>query len=738
MSPEQAQGIKSVDSRSDLWSLAVIVFQCLTAGCPSRARPRRPPREDHRQPDPHAVGLQPGAPAELRQWWLKAADRNPDNRFQTAKAFAESLGLALGQSSVTDVSDRSRLLRQIGSSTALMTSPEVASHVPSTPMMPWRADRSAGDAQPAPADAAAAAASAVRRSAAADDADAAAAAAVRRGLPGQPGRRDVLRPRSRLGQHPEERPARRALRGDRPARARGARLGGAAFFKGRARTAPRPSSRWSARPPCPRAASAAVTASAEPAPPASVGRREGSRAAGIGIGIGIGRGIAIGLGGCHSGRGAGGRRASSDPRPHRREDQCSEGVRHARVDHGGGGDACRCGVRAEEAVQPRLLNRDGPRARAESLIRTTCALPEAALRAAFLRDLLLRSSVTSVAPVLDVICERAEQAEGPAREALVALVDALNHESCVHAVQLLREEASGVPHLALERLVRKPVSMVPARDVGRPEGRSHSRLRQRTSADARRAEVPRQEARSRHHGAPLARSASRRDPHGARRTEGDRGGRPRSGGAPPVPARRAHRDRAPAPLGAPPPHPHGARAEPGHAAGDRGADRRASHAPRAAARRDVTDGRSSGSCALPRAPRTAPAPRSSATFRRMTRPSITVSPLLLRFPALERAHADRGRARGAERRLLVATLVTTAPHEQTAPPSALVTVAAVRGRCVVESIGADVTAMSLGVVEEDLVARGHEACGDDFGGLAHVTLATIAHGATRSTRTRAT
>ncbi len=34
MSPEQAQGIKSVDYRSDLWSLAVIVFQCVTGVLP--------------------------------------------------------------------------------------------------------------------------------------------------------------------------------------------------------------------------------------------------------------------------------------------------------------------------------------------------------------------------------------------------------------------------------------------------------------------------------------------------------------------------------------------------------------------------------------------------------------------------------------------------------------------------------------------------------------------------------
>jgi hypothetical protein len=86
-----------------------------------------------------------------------------------------------------------------------------------------------------------------------------------------------------------------------------------------------------------------------------------------------------------------------------------------------------------------------------------------------MRSLLLRADVGNLAPILDHLCARAEQAEVPAREALVALVDALNHESCVDAVQLLREEALGVPYLALERLVRQPVAIIEPRDVGRPE-----------------------------------------------------------------------------------------------------------------------------------------------------------------------------------------------------------------------------------------------------------------------------
>lgn len=102
-------------------------------------------------------------------------------------------------------------------------------------------------------------------------------------------------------------------------------------------------------------------------------------------------------------------------------------------------------------------------------MRTTCAIPEAALRASYLRSLLLRGDVADLAPVLDLVCARAEQADVPAREALVALVDALNHETCSDVVQLLREEAQGAPFLSLERLVRQPVAVVEARDVGKPE-----------------------------------------------------------------------------------------------------------------------------------------------------------------------------------------------------------------------------------------------------------------------------
>ena len=68
MSPEQAQGTKKVDYRSDLWSLAVIVFQCLTGPrYPSRARRSGELLgADHRAADPDPVAGRAGGAAGVR------------------------------------------------------------------------------------------------------------------------------------------------------------------------------------------------------------------------------------------------------------------------------------------------------------------------------------------------------------------------------------------------------------------------------------------------------------------------------------------------------------------------------------------------------------------------------------------------------------------------------------------------------------------------------------------------
>ena len=99
MSPEQAQGVKQVDHRSDLWSLAVVVFECVTGQLPFQSEAFGDLLLKimvHPLPVPSALApVPPGFDA----WWTRAAARDPDQRFQSAKELSDALILALGVSS---------------------------------------------------------------------------------------------------------------------------------------------------------------------------------------------------------------------------------------------------------------------------------------------------------------------------------------------------------------------------------------------------------------------------------------------------------------------------------------------------------------------------------------------------------------------------------------------------------------------------------------------------------------
>jgi hypothetical protein len=95
MSPEQAQGVRELDGRSDLWSLAVVVFQCVTGQLPFEG----PGLTDllvsiSHAPLPVPSEVAPVPPA-FDAWWKKAAAREPTERFQTAREFVEALAAAL-------------------------------------------------------------------------------------------------------------------------------------------------------------------------------------------------------------------------------------------------------------------------------------------------------------------------------------------------------------------------------------------------------------------------------------------------------------------------------------------------------------------------------------------------------------------------------------------------------------------------------------------------------------------
>jgi hypothetical protein len=98
----------------------------------------------------------------------------------------------------------------------------------------------------------------------------------------------------------------------------------------------------------------------------------------------------------------------------------------------------------------------GDRARAAGLVRAVLSLGDGGLRAEYVASVARSWELGALAAALDEVCERAEQASPEAREALLAVVDALNAEGMDDVVQRLREEAAGESLLALDRLIRPP------------------------------------------------------------------------------------------------------------------------------------------------------------------------------------------------------------------------------------------------------------------------------------------
>ena len=105
MSPEQAQGTRALDYRSDLWSLGVITYQGLIGQLPFESEAlgdllMKIMVMELPMPSQRGCAL-PG----IDQWWMKAAARDPAQRFQSAKEFSDSLALVCGVSQLSGVHD---------------------------------------------------------------------------------------------------------------------------------------------------------------------------------------------------------------------------------------------------------------------------------------------------------------------------------------------------------------------------------------------------------------------------------------------------------------------------------------------------------------------------------------------------------------------------------------------------------------------------------------------------------
>ena len=99
MSPEQAQGLKTVDTRTDIWAMGVVVFECLTGQRQFMAEalgpliqkilaaPIRPPS---------LMAQDAGLTREIDEWVLHCLARDPKDRFASVRELADAFMIASG------------------------------------------------------------------------------------------------------------------------------------------------------------------------------------------------------------------------------------------------------------------------------------------------------------------------------------------------------------------------------------------------------------------------------------------------------------------------------------------------------------------------------------------------------------------------------------------------------------------------------------------------------------------
>ena len=96
MSPEQASG-GSVDARSDIYSLACVLYEMLCGQPPFVAPAAATLLRMHIAADPRSMSdLRPAVPSAVSQAVARALAKVPADRFQSAAQFAEALGVAVG------------------------------------------------------------------------------------------------------------------------------------------------------------------------------------------------------------------------------------------------------------------------------------------------------------------------------------------------------------------------------------------------------------------------------------------------------------------------------------------------------------------------------------------------------------------------------------------------------------------------------------------------------------------
>lgn len=133
MSPEQCEGSGRIDGRSDIYSLGVTLYQCVTSLLPFEGSNEEVRYKQIHTPPPRPTMVATLVPAEVEWIILKAMEKDPARRFQRASEMAQAMHAA-----------RMRLERpeaprprQPAPNTMPMRAPQVSAPNPPASAQPW-------------------------------------------------------------------------------------------------------------------------------------------------------------------------------------------------------------------------------------------------------------------------------------------------------------------------------------------------------------------------------------------------------------------------------------------------------------------------------------------------------------------------------------------------------------------------------------------------------------------------
>jgi len=131
MSPEQIQGDKDIDRRSDIYAMGIIFYQMLVGSTPFQAAtPAKVMMMHILEPVPNLLAALPTVPPSIEAWFEKTLAKEPEDRHTTALEMADSLQKALQTKGSAPISSQQTVIASSWDENATQQSRPVATPIP--------------------------------------------------------------------------------------------------------------------------------------------------------------------------------------------------------------------------------------------------------------------------------------------------------------------------------------------------------------------------------------------------------------------------------------------------------------------------------------------------------------------------------------------------------------------------------------------------------------------------------